>query len=108
MVVVVAVDVSRSPGNSLLSIVLNFVVVDEEGAVEETAPSSSAFATGADGADGADGAGEEVLGEEVHKARKAQISSNSSFFWLYPPPLYEFVNSCATNLSRACPASTPA
>ena len=105
MVVVVAVDVSRSPGNSLLSIVLNFVVVDEEGAVEETAPSSSAFATGADGADGA---GEEVLGEEVHKTRKAQISSNSSFFWLYPPPLYEFVNSCATNLSRACPASTPA
>ena len=106
MVVVVAVDVSRSPGNLLLSIVLNFVVVDEEGAVEETAPSSPAFATGADGA-GEDVLGE-VLGEEVHKTRKAHTSSNSSFFWLYPPPLYEFVNSCATNLSRACPASTPA
>ena len=103
-----AVDVSRSPGNLLLSIVLIFVVVDDEGAVEGGAV--SVFAT-----PGADGAGEEILVEvlvelveEIHEARNAHTSSNSSFFWLYPPPLYEFVKSCATNLSRACPASTPA
>ena len=71
----VAVDLSRSPGNSLLSIVLNFVVVDEEGAEEGGVV--SAFATNADG---------EVL-VEVHVARKAQTVSNCSFFWSYPPPL---------------------
>ena len=79
----VAVDLSRSPGNSLLSIVLNFVVVDEEGAEEGGVV--SAFATNADGA-----GEEEVLADvlvEVHVARKAQTVSNCSFFWSYPPPL---------------------
>ena len=75
----VAVDLSRSPGNSLLSIVLNFVVVDEEGAEEGGVV--SAFATNADGA------GEEEVLVEVHVARKAQTVSNCSFFWSYPPPL---------------------
>ena len=75
----VAVDLSRSPGNSLLSIVLNFVVVDEEGAEEGGVV--SAFATNADGA------GEEDVLVEVHVARKAQTVSNCSFFWSYPPPL---------------------
>jgi hypothetical protein len=76
---VVAVDLSRSPGNSLLSIVLNFVVVDEEGAEEGGVV--SAFATNADGE------GEEEVLVEVHVARKAQTVSNCSFFWSYPPPL---------------------
>ena len=75
----VAVDLSRSPGNSLLSIVLNFVVVDEEGAEEGGVV--SAFATNADGE------GEEEVLVEVHVARKAQTVSNCSFFWSYPPPL---------------------